>query len=68
METKLKKIHLESLIQALTLIYNEGADFVDLEIDHNPLRDRITILTTKEYYKNVPPPRKLSQEELNQLI
>lgn len=47
-KTLAEKVNLEEFLNSLIKIYEEGADFVDLEFDHT--KNLVRIIVKPEYY------------------
>jgi hypothetical protein len=74
---KVTKIPLEMFINLLVILYEEGANFIDLsaQVDEEEKRDTIKIAVQEDYYDNdeedddVPSANvKLSEDDINDLI
>ncbi len=74
---KVTKIPLEMFINLLVILYEEGANFIDLsaQVDEEEKRDTIKIAVQEAYYDNeededdVPSANvKLSDDDINDLI
>jgi hypothetical protein len=72
---KVTKIPLEMFINLLVILYEEGANFIDLsaQVDEEEKRDTIRIAVQEDYYDNdeddVPSANvKLSDDDINDLI
>ncbi len=74
---KVTKIPLEMFINLLVILYEEGANFIDLsaQVDEEEKRDTIKIAVQEDYYDNeededdVPSANvKLSDDDINDLI
>jgi hypothetical protein len=74
---KVTKIPLEMFINLLVILYEEGANFIDLsaQVDEEEKRDTIKIAVQEDYYENdededdVPSANvKLSDDDINDLI
>ena len=74
---KVTKIPLEMFINLLVILYEEGANFIDLsaQVDEEEKRDTIKIAVQEDYYDNdeedddVPSANvKLSEDDINNLI
>jgi len=68
---RLRKINLEMLIDALTEIYNSGADYVDIVGVRDDVQDIISIVVKEEYINNDVEEDytdKLSDEDINNLL
>ena len=74
----LKKIHLESFIDLLLKLYEDGVDFVDIEGIPHSLQDHLTIHVQEDYFcseeemeyedEQQPSYKRLSQEDIDKLI
>lgn len=74
---KVTKIPLEMFINLLVILYEEGANFIDLsaQVDEEEKRDTIKIGVQEDYYEddeedeNFPSANvKLSEDDINDLI
>ena len=74
---KVTKIPLEMFINLLVILYEEGANFIDLsaQVDEEEKRDTIKIAVQEDYYEedededNAPRANvKLSDDDINNLI
>jgi len=75
---KVTKVPLEMFINLLVILYEEGANFIDLsaQVDEEEKRDTIRIAVQEDYYDNeeddeddVPSANvKLSDDDINDLI
>lgn len=76
---RIRKIHLDTLIQVLVEMYDKGVDYIDIIGEINDVQDSIGISFSKEYMKkdaqenfdNISGKEEdidLSDEDLNQLI
>jgi hypothetical protein len=68
---ELRKIPLEMMIELLDTLYAQGYDYFDIEGNEGDEQDMIKIVIKHEYLsedieKGVP--KKLSDEDLNQLV
>jgi hypothetical protein len=75
---KVTKVPLEMFINLLVILYEEGANFIDLsaEVDEEEKKDTIKIAVQEDYYEaldeedeNIPRANvKLSDDDINNLI
>lgn len=75
---KVTKIPLEMFINLLVILYEEGANFIDLsaQVDEEEKRDTIRIAVQEDYYDNEEDDEdnapsanvKLSDDDINDLI
>lgn len=81
---RIRKIHLDTLIQVLVEMYDKGVDYIDIIGEINDIQDSIGISFSKEYMKEdmqenfdeIPSKHikkgdidvSLSDDDLNQLI
>ena len=66
----LKKIHLESFIDLLLKLYEDGVDFVDIEGTLDNKQDHISIEVKEEYLIPIQDreEKTLTQEDIDNLI
>lgn len=68
-EVRLSRIPLKLFIDALTEVYNTGADFVDLVGQADMDQDSVGIIVKETYYNYFPDEDdELTDDDLNQLI
>ena len=67
---KLNKVHISSMIAILTQLFEEGADYIDIEGEDNGSEesDVIKVIVKPEYYTNEEEINPLSEDDINDLI
>jgi len=65
---KIQKIPLEMLMTLLNDLWEDGAEFVDIEATLSSLKDKIEVSAKDEYYTAIPLSFLFSKDEYEELI